>query len=355
MLKVAVAAVWLATAATGVASAQEPERPGQEAFIKRAVFTQQRLWLLSDSGALSSIVEGGDNRIVEHISELVLDVCVQNGDPLIVTGHMDRGTVWTMQRWRAGDWEPELTISRARDVLLALSCLPSRASLLTSTRLIDVTSRVPKVTPLRKRVKGGRVAAVHDQGDQFFVGFNAGEWGGGLIRIDRRRGTIRRIESNPSGELRSGPLDTEIDPVNGIATEPWKPGCVAAAIGLVHFVSHGRIVEVCGDAVKRLYFRPYEVDPRWGLDPDPRPGEDEPFSTVAFFGIERVGEVLWAVGIDGLYLITESGVSEPVPLPVHKNVDGVSVSFDVPGLVLVGTRVNQRRSVSGAVPMLVPR
>jgi hypothetical protein len=354
MLKVTLLALWLAIAVVAVASAQEPERPGQEAFIKRAVFAQQRLWLLSDAGALSSIVDGGDNRIVEHISE-VLDVCVQNGDPLIVTGRMDRGEVWTMQRWRAGEWQPELTISRSRDILLALNCLPIQATLLTSTRLIDAVGGVPQVTSLRKPVKAAPIASVHDVGDQVFVGFNAGEWGGGLIRIDRRRGTIKRIESKSSSEWRDGPLDTELDPVNGITTAPWKPGCVVAAIGLVHFVSHGRIVEVCGDVVKRLYFRPYEIDPRWGLDPDPRPGAVEPFSTVAFFGIERVGEVLWAVGIDGLYRITQSGASEPVPLPVFKNVDGVNVSFDVPGLVLVGTLVNQRRSVSGAVPMLVRR
>jgi hypothetical protein len=82
ILKVSLVALWAATAAASVASAQEPERPSQEAFIKRAVVTQQRLWLLSDSGALSSIVDGGAKRIVEHISEPVFDVCVQNGDPL---------------------------------------------------------------------------------------------------------------------------------------------------------------------------------------------------------------------------------------------------------------------------------
>jgi hypothetical protein len=31
------------------------------------------------------------------------------------------------------------------------------------------------------------------------------------------------------------------------------------------------------------------------------------------------------------------------------------VSFDVPHFVLVLTNVNQRRSISGAVPLLVPR
>ena len=40
-----------------------------------------------------------------------------------------------------------------------------------------------------------------------------------------------------------------------------------AAIGLVHFFPHGRIVEVCGNEVKRLYFEPYQQE---GFDNDPR-------------------------------------------------------------------------------------
>lgn len=338
------------------ASAQEPARPGQEAFIKRAVFAQQRLWLLSDSGALSSIVDQGDERIVEHLPEPALDLCVQNGDPLIVTGQQDRGKGWTLRRWHAGEWQQELTVSRSRDILLALSCSAPQTTLLTSKRLIDVVAGVPKSTLLLGFAIGGAIASVHNLGDQFFVGFNGGEWGGGLTRIDRRRGTIRRIESDYASEIPcSGPLNASCDPVNGIAAAPWNSRCVVVAIGLVHFLSHGRIAEVCGDTVKRLYFMPLKIDDRMGPDPGVTRGEGEPFSTVAFFGIERVGDALWAVGIDGLYRITQSGLGERVPLPEFKNADGVYVSFDGPGLVLVGTEVNRRRSVSGTVPMLVPR
>jgi len=38
-----------------------------------------------------------------------------------------------------------------------------------------------------------------------------------------------------------------------------------------------------------------------------------------------------------------------------KVIDGIRVNFDSPDFVLVLTQVNQRRSVGGAVPMLVPR
>lgn len=31
--------------------------------------------------------------------------------------------------------------------------------------------------------------------------------------------------------------------------------CLVAAIGLVHFSAHGRLVEVCGNRIRRLYFK----------------------------------------------------------------------------------------------------
>jgi len=34
---------------------------------------------------------------------------------------------------------------------------------------------------------------------------------------------VSAIERNTSGELCGGPLNTECDPVNGIAAEPQKP------------------------------------------------------------------------------------------------------------------------------------
>jgi hypothetical protein len=335
--------------------AQEPERPGQAASIKRAVFARQRLWLLSDAGALSSVVDGGDQRIVEHLPETVLDMCVRSGAPLIVTGRQGDGEAWTLYRRDAGEWQQELKISRSKDVLHALNCSASQTTLLTSTRLIDIVAGVPRTTSLRKLVKRGGIASVYSLGDQFFVGFNAGEWGGGLVRIDRSTGVVRKIESNSSGESCGGPLNTECDPVHGIAAAPWNSRCVVVAIGLVHFLSHGRLAEVCGDTVKRLYFQPLELDSRWGVAPDATRRDDEPISTVAFFGIERVGDALWAVGIDGLYRITQSGLAEHVPLPEFKSADGVPVSFDIASLVLVGTEINRRRSVSGTVPMLVAR
>jgi hypothetical protein len=185
-----------------------------------------------------------------------------------------------------------------------------------------------------------------------FVGFNAGEWGGGLQRIDRATGEVATIEQNDSGELCGGPLNTDCDPVNGIATEPWNADCVAAAVGLVHFAPHGRIVEICDKTVKRLYFKPYGP---------PAPNNrvvvhrDEPFETVAFFGLSQQRDALWVVGIDGIYRIGADGAERFFPLPEFKPRGGILVSFDLPDFVLVLTDVNQRKSLSGSVPIIVSR
>jgi hypothetical protein len=59
-------------------------------------------------------------------------------------------------------------------------------------------------------------AAVHVTPQAVFVGLNAGEWGGGLKRIDRRSGGVETIERNTTGGLCDGPLNTDCDPVQGL-------------------------------------------------------------------------------------------------------------------------------------------
>ncbi len=222
---------------------------------------------------------------------------------------------------------------------------------LTTRRFIDPGRAKKSDIFLSEKLDVGMVASVHVTPDQVFVGINAGEWGGGLRRIDRRSGRVKVIERNMSGSLCGGPLNTACDPVNGIASEPWKPECVAVAIGLVHFEPHGRIVEVCGDQVQRLYFKPYGQQASGASEKE----GDEPFRTVAFFGLTRVGDALWAVGLDGIYRIEASGAARSIPLPAFKTIGDICVSFAIPQFVLVLTNVNQRRSISGSVPMLVAR
>jgi hypothetical protein len=332
------------------ASALEAERPGQESFLTRAIFAEGRIWVLSDAGDLSSIAEGQDARSVEALPEKALDLCVRDGHPVVVTGAKD-GSEWTLRQRSDGVWSTAATIQTDGDGLLALDCAASGITLLTTRRLIELDGKGKRQSAVTLSGTLGRgISSTYGTSDQFFVGFNGGEWGGGLRRIDRRSGNITIVEAKSSGDLCAGPLNTACDPVNGISADPWKPDCVVAAIGLIHFDPHGRLVEVCGDQVQRLYFKPFGKTGSAN-----RYKDDEPFRTVAFFGLTREGDTLWAAGIDGIYGIGPGGATQLIPLPRLKDIGGISVSFDLPRFVLVLTNINRRRSISGAVPLLVPR
>lgn len=328
----------------------EPVRQGQEAFLIRAVFADRHLWLLSDAGELSSIEDAGKDRVPHHFSEPVLDLCVSDGHAMVLTGH--EGPTWTLHQWINQAWSTVTVIPSAGDDFVSINCHGGSETVLTSHRLIAVgKDSTLHTVNLSGTLHPGRVSASLDHGSDFFVAINAGEWGGGLQRISRTTGEIVMVEKNASGERCGGPLNSACDPVNGLAAEPWNPNCLAAAVGLVHMMSTGGIVEVCGNQIRTLYTKPYTSD-MWAsfLKRHARPRE-----TVAFFGLTSSGGVLWAVGVDGLYRIDRSGSATFTPLPRFRTIDGIAVSFDHPQLVLVMTSANERHSASGQVPMLVPR
>jgi len=339
-------------AGSSSASQLEPTRAEQESFIRRAVFADGRLWLLSDAGRLSSIADGGDSQVEAILPESVLDLWSQGGQPAIITCGHDGCTDWTLRERVDGLWTVTARVSTEGDRLVAVSHVGGIATLLTQRRIIEIVGDRQTATALLQPLRTRPIASVHIAPASIFIGFNAGEWGGGLQRIDRKTGEVWAIERNTSGELCGGPLNTECDPVNDIAAEPWKPECIAVAVGLVHFAPHGRIVEVCGDTVRRLYVKPYGKQPP---ENEVTRKYDEPFSTVAFFGLKRRAGTLWAVGIDGIYRIGPEGVTQSAPLPKFKQIGGLSVSFDLPDVVVVLTDINQRLSISGSVPILMPR
>jgi hypothetical protein len=103
--------------------------------------------------------------------------------------------------------------------------------------------------------------------------------------------------------------------------------------------------------VEQLYVKPYE---RPGLG-NLMGADGEPLVTVAFFCLTSARDAIWAAGLDGIYRIGAGGTAQMTPMPTFKKIGDIGVSFEVPHLILVLTSVHQRHSVSGRVPMLVPR
>ena len=346
---------WL-VALLGVSFAQsafavEPQQLDSKSFLTRAVFFDGELWVLSDSGQLFRIKEGNDVPVEQELSEPAGDMCLLDGRPAVITCRSKDCDNWTLRRWVDNKWSVEVTLRKQREALVALSCDTPTPLLLTSRRLVELDKPKPRSLRIPGNLESGLVASVYATPDRVFVGINAGEWGGGLRYIDRRTGKVTALQSNTKGELCGGPLNADCDPVNGIAGSPWRARCVVAAVGLVHFSPHGRLVEVCGNRIRRLYFKSFGDEPQTSS----RRGKNEPSETVAFFGLVREGERLWAAGIDGIYKAEGGKVELSTPLPSFKKVGPFHVSFSLPRLVLVLTNVNKRASISGSVPMLVPR
>lgn len=329
----------------------EPVRPGQESFITQAVFTDGRLWVLADSGELSSIAPDENKWAPATLPESVHALCVLDGRIVAATGARKDSPRWTLRRRSESQWSAFATVPTDGDNLLAMSCAQGRISLLTQRRLITVAGDRQTSVPLTEPMRGGVMSATYATEESVYLGIDAGEWGGGLRRIDRLTGRVTTLERSTDGDLCSGPLNADCDPVNAIVPEPWKPNCQLVTVGLVHMIPHGRLVEICGSQIERLYFKPYDSE---------FPGrnsekQDEPFSTVAFYGATVRDGAAWIAGLDGLYRMTGPGKITMHAYPPFRNIGGVRVSFGHPDFVLVRTDVNARVSLGGGAPMIVPR
>jgi hypothetical protein len=331
-----------------------PATPAPRGQVARAAFASGRLLLLTEDGALFSLREGAASAERIPLPEPGIDLCRSGATAFLLTGGQERAAPWTLRRLAGRAWGPVTVIDGRGERLLAMGCGGAGPVLVTSRRLIDLSGPAPREVRLSEEVKPPLVLAnVAIVGGGAFVGFNAGEWGGGLQRIDRRNGRVTRLERNAGGGLCGGPLNTACDPVNAIAEEPWNPACAAAAVGLVHMLAHGRLVEICGDRIERLFFKP--LDDGWGKVRAEELDDGEPPSTVAFFGLARSGGSLWAVGLDGLYRLRGPGRVEFTGLPEFRDIGGFRVSFDLPGVVLVLSGINGHASMSGAVPLMAVR
>ncbi|MCR5870600.1 hypothetical protein LRS12_07725 [Sphingomonas sp. J344] len=307
--------------------------------------------MMGDDGSLLSLSPADLKPERLKIDGKAVAICKSAGR-LVAIIQAEKGK-WSIN-WRSSTgWDVGPTIAIDNESLAAFGCAEegSAIAIVTDHRLVEVEGARVRAVKLSQKLEStfGVGTALID-GNAIWVGFNLGEWGGGLRRIERSDGKMEIVEKNRSGELCGGPLNTGCDPVNGIVASPSKPSCVVAAIGLVHMMSHGRIVEVCDTTVRRVYFKPTDHQPPYG-----KPDEGEPASTIAFFGLTRVGNTVWALGTDGLYRFDGASSPQFRPLPTFENRGGYQVSFDVPGLVLLMTDVNQRRSLSGAVPIMAAR
>ncbi len=330
------------------AAAIEPVRQGQEEALVRGVYAEARLWLLSDAGQLFSVRPGDTTDRQEFVpgNAPIFDICQSPSGFVALSAKGNTPAEWIVWARGNGQWSQQMTLPAKGEVPLALMCGIDGETVLTATRLIAVSGQKIKATQLSEKVGYG-VASTLMTSNAVYVGFNRGEWGGGLNRIDRVAGKVSVISDAPPHGC-GGLLNASCDPVNGLVVAPGQPDCIAAAVGLVHIVTNGRIVKVCGGRIKLLYRR--QIGQRY---PNISLSDDDAYPTMAFFGLAASGDHLLAVGLDGLYLIGADGKAMSSPLPVLKKVGPFRISFERRDVAIVLTTENERDSVSGAVPMMV--
>jgi hypothetical protein len=348
-LRILIAVLLAALAASlSSASAEDPYKPSS--FVIRSVFADGRLWILSDADTFSSLAKGDSHWLAEHFPDPVRDICVTSDGLIAVTTPRSKAGGWSLWRRKGDQWTELATESAEEEWPHGLHCEADRITLITNVRLISIVGETQTAIRLDQRVGSMIGGAYYGDADYFFVGVNNGEWGGGLQRIDRRLGTVTTIEGNRTGSLCGGPLNTKCDPVTGLTAAPWTKGCVVAAVGLAHLSEHGRLVEICGDQVERLYYR------RQGRPVDSGQDEvDDRGDTTAFSSLVRTNDSLWAAGSDGIYRVRKRGAVEYVPLPKFQKIDGIEVSFDLPDVIVLMTEIDPCEMCVGSEPIVVAR
>lgn len=336
----------LATSLPARAHATEPMP--REGYLLSAVFAQGRVWMLSNAGVVSSIEPQGDKRSLEELPERALDLCVSNGQPAVITVGDD---TWSFRRREGNSWTVVATAPFDGDDFKAMHCGNDATLMLTSTRLIELgTHGLAKVVQLSgESTDGRRVSDVYDEGKTLLLGLDDGEFGGGVLRVDKFTGAVSTLPQ-ASKDWKDDPKTLALIPVFAITAEPWNAHCVALAAGLAHmFMEQGRIVEVCGNELRTIYEKPSSTT---SANHAPEPDPDR---TTAFYGVTESGGALWAVSRDAIYRIDASGKATSYPEPHYTNVDGVDVSFDNPAFVLVVAVFDQGPLTNRALPILVPR
>ena len=338
----------------GVADARGGHRDAgmpAEPLLTHAVWADERAWLQTASGDLLSVAPGGTSAEREGLPEAVVGLCAEESRPVVLTCRQPGCRSWTLRRRVAGQWRPFATVPAAKDEFIGLSCAAGQESLVTTRRLVEVTAGREHAVTLSEALPPSDTAVVLARPDAVFVGFNQGAQGGGLRRIEPRTGKVTQLEQPAPGRPCLGLLTPACDPVQAIVTTPWDPACVAVAVGVVHRQTHGRVVEVCGGTLRRLYVQ------RAGVPlPREKPDALEPTRTMAFMGLAATGDELVAVGSDGsLHRIARDGTAQLQPPAAFHQMGEVSVSFDVPDVVLVLTDVFRHEALGGSLPMLIPR
>lgn len=292
-----------------------------------------------------------DNSRKVHFEGGVVDIAKSDHD-LWILRQRDEDGRFVVAEWRGDHFQDLTEFERSpHDAPLALMSSAGSPTVLSGQTVRYLANdKTWRVVQLKGKLRSGVAvsAASPQEAESIYVGFNVGEWGGGLQRVDLKTGAVADIERRDTKDLCAGPLNRECDPVTGVIPDPQNKACVLASVGLVHlFQSNGRILRVCGADVALVS----EI-----LIPGDRGNGSKWGRTEAFYGLAASAEGrFWAITDRALYRFDAAGTKEKeYPLPKLESVSGIHLSRALPGVIVLQTDLNWAVSTSGYTPLLVP-
>jgi len=325
--------------------------------IAEGISLQDRLWLRGvlvsrkdSSGALISLGLADNSREV-HFQRGVLAMS-KEGNSLWVLRQPAPGigefvlSVWKNDRFE----DVEKFNSNAKDKPFALQNADHKLILFSpeKIRILSLDNNRWEMLPLKGKLRNGlqKTTTATGNGKAVYIGFNTGEWGGGLQRVDLATGQVADVQRRDTKQLCAGPLNKDCDPVTALVPDPRNADCIFAAVGLVHMMSEGRILRICRDEVSTFF----EKTEKYSF------GDKEITMTQPIFGLAVSSDgSLWAISPESLYRLGPDGNErEKFALPKPATVSGVHLSRGLQGMIVVWTDANWAVSVSGFTPLLVP-
>jgi hypothetical protein len=322
--------------------------------IAGGVVFEGKLWLrgTNGSGGLVSLDLADDSRQV-HFERGVLDFKKIGHDLCVVRWPTSDNREVVLSVWKKDRFEDLAKFSFSKQdypIALVNSANSPVILSLASIRSLSADKHEWYEIKLKGKLRGGyqETAGTPLAGNSVYLGFNNGEWGGGLQRVELRTGAVTNIERRDTKELCAGPLNSACDPVTDVIPDPQNKDCILAAVGLVHMFSHGRILRVCGKDASLIFEKTH-----FTLD---GPNGHELKVTEAFFGLTLATDGgFWAITPEKLYHFGADGTEkEEYALPELKPVSGIYLSRELPGVIVVRTDANWAVSVSGYTPILIP-
>lgn len=302
-------------------------------------------WILNDQGALASF--DGNRIVAQHLSGSVRDIArMPNGDLLALIENQKTSHAVVMEHVASGDWRQFAKLTNdAADRFIGLAVSDSNVVIVSSRALYSLRSRRSQ---RRQRMHGITIrqglqpAIALTASRQLYVGENAGEFGGGLIRIDVATGVSEHVERRENGC--DGPLNSECNPVTAVIPDRTDGRCVIASIGLRHLdMEEGRVLRVCGTSVKVVVELPCPQQPPHGR------------CSLGIFGLAPDSSGFWATTGSALYHIRADTIDQKQSMPKLRRLAGLAYSDAIPGLLVLSTNINWQRSTSGPTPLIGSR